>query len=473
MNIGEKIRFYREKHGMAKEQLAALLSVDPVTIDSWEASQGEPTAGKIVRLKEIFGISGDELLEDTDFPPHHIPVYPFEVYRFSFSRDDVKKIYRKDILSVVKRFGVLLFILLFFITAKITAPIDREIYGFLYGVLFFSITLFIGSMVRLIKVKRSSEERIIRASYEYRVFQNYFEIFITRNEEPVHSQKVYFNEIEKITASDGFIIISTGTQSFLLKEKELLPDSAFFIFMKNNPLIAVYRNATDGYTLLSLLLFITTLLTPFAAIFIISLITAINENIVRNLWIFFAMLPIPIGSVIFGFILKNKKYRYKKNIAAGCIIAVFLCIYGSFTFFPIPTVSDEELQLTRIENIVDVDFPDPLSTRIFDYSESPQYASRGYIYYQINATFDEYESAAFERGLYYDERWMTAIPGELQAINTGFGGQAFHNTLILNLDTGEYNTLLEEPGTYRFIALGYWQDINQLRVVEYELDYNK
>ena len=57
-----------------------------------------------------------------------------------------------------------------------------------------------------------------------------------------------------------------------------------------------------------------------------------NRAFFDNMWVFFLLTPIPISSIIFGFVLKSKGYKYKKNIIGDFIITFILCIYGSFIF---------------------------------------------------------------------------------------------------------------------------------------------
>ena len=57
-----------------------------------------------------------------------------------------------------------------------------------------------------------------------------------------------------------------------------------------------------------------------------------NGLFTENMWVFFLMTPIPLSSIIFGFILKSKGYQYKKNVIVGLIVVILLCVYGSFAF---------------------------------------------------------------------------------------------------------------------------------------------
>ena len=84
--------------------------------------------------------------------------------------------------------------------------------------------------------------------------------------------------------------------------------------------------------MISILLFVLSICTLWGALLGVSILSEIHPNMADNMWVFFLFLPIPLASVVFGFYLKKKGYRYKKNVIVGWIIAALLCIYGSFTF---------------------------------------------------------------------------------------------------------------------------------------------
>lgn len=62
MNIEEKIQFYRKKAGLSQEELGQLLLVSRQTISLWETGQTMPTVDNLLRLRDIFGVSVDEML---------------------------------------------------------------------------------------------------------------------------------------------------------------------------------------------------------------------------------------------------------------------------------------------------------------------------------------------------------------------------------------------------------------------------
>lgn len=62
MTTGEKIHKYRKELGLSQEELGKKLLVSRQTISLWEKDQTVPSIENLKYLKEIFGVSADELL---------------------------------------------------------------------------------------------------------------------------------------------------------------------------------------------------------------------------------------------------------------------------------------------------------------------------------------------------------------------------------------------------------------------------
>lgn len=50
---------------------------------------------------------------------------------------------------------------------------------------------------------------------------------------------------------------------------------------------------------------------------------------------------------------------------------------------------------------------------------------------------------------------------------------ALNKLFLYNVDTGEYNTLPNRNGKYRFINILYRLEENQMKIVEYDIEYVK
>ena len=62
--IGERIQYYRKKKGLSQEELGARLHLSRQTVSLWEKGQTLPTIDNLLRLREIFGTTLDELAEE-------------------------------------------------------------------------------------------------------------------------------------------------------------------------------------------------------------------------------------------------------------------------------------------------------------------------------------------------------------------------------------------------------------------------
>lgn len=66
MNIGSKIKRYRELQKMTQKDIAEILGVEPGTISKYESGIIEPNIDSIKKLAETFNITIDELLKDEE-----------------------------------------------------------------------------------------------------------------------------------------------------------------------------------------------------------------------------------------------------------------------------------------------------------------------------------------------------------------------------------------------------------------------
>ena len=74
MEIGNKIKSYREKRKMTQKEIAEILGVEPATISKYESGMIEPNIESIKKLAETFEISVDELIKEDDFDISNINI---------------------------------------------------------------------------------------------------------------------------------------------------------------------------------------------------------------------------------------------------------------------------------------------------------------------------------------------------------------------------------------------------------------
>ena len=65
-NIANKIRYLRDKAGFTQTDLAKRLGISRSAVNSWEMSLSSPSLSNIIEMTQIFHVSADYLLFDTD-----------------------------------------------------------------------------------------------------------------------------------------------------------------------------------------------------------------------------------------------------------------------------------------------------------------------------------------------------------------------------------------------------------------------
>ena len=330
MSLGENIQKYRKDLGLSQEELGQKLLVSRQTISLWEKDQTVPTIDNLIRLKEVFGVSVDEILGFENKTQSGEPK-PNEAYKFNFSETELNQIHRSQ-RSIIYRKTVILALVFAFIIVSLISSSPSE---FLIGIVLGSISVCFAAFFKLMydnnKAWKNSIKRISESVYEYKIFEDHILIGIYHNDEKVRSSKCCFADIEQIQQFDKWLLFRFCGQFFIVRKSDLKENSAFYSFMYKNPSKTVV-NIPNKWRIISRVLFFASLLSIFAAMTLVSLATRENHSINENMWLFFVLTPIPIASTVFGFVLKSKGYKYKKNIIAGIIVTIFLCVYGSFSF---------------------------------------------------------------------------------------------------------------------------------------------
>lgn len=331
MTVGENIQKYRKGLGMSQEELGQKLLVSRQTISLWEKDQTIPTVDNLMRLKEVFGVSVDEILgleNETQITYYE----PNEVYRFNFMNTELNEIHRLQRKAVYRKPILFTLISAFLIVFFIGSSAPNIMIGAAFGILFIGTVYHVKEIRAYNKAWENSIHRICESTYEYKIFEDYITVNIYRKNELIRESKCYFTDIEQIQQLDKWLLFRFCGQSFIVRKNDLKENSAFYSYMYKNPSKTTENVIPNKWRAISNVLFVASLLSILGAVALVGAVSSSNNLFDENMWLFFLFTPIPIASVIFGFVLKSKGYKYKKNIVAGIIMTFFLCIYGSFTF---------------------------------------------------------------------------------------------------------------------------------------------
>ena len=71
MTFGEKLQTLRQKAGMSQDALAEQLHVSRQAVSRWERDETMPETEKVVLIADLFGVSTDYLLRQTEKKAAH------------------------------------------------------------------------------------------------------------------------------------------------------------------------------------------------------------------------------------------------------------------------------------------------------------------------------------------------------------------------------------------------------------------
>lgn len=332
MTVGERIQMYRKQLAMSQEELCQKLLISKQTINLWEKDEVMPTIDNLIGLKEIFDASVDDILgNESEF--NSTEILPNEVYMVHFDKSELNEIYHLQKKPIYTKAIIFALICLFLLILLISSSAPDVIISFVLAVFLMCTVSHIIGIRSYRKVWLSNIERIYNSTYVYEFFEDYVSINIYRQNKKVSKLKCFFTDIERIQQFDRWLFLQFGGQTFILRKSELNEVSVLYSYMYKNPSKIVDTAVSGKLGTVSFLLFIASLLSILGSLSLFDIISKTNGLFIENMWVFFLMTPIPLSSVIFGFILKSKGLKYRKNIVAGVIMTVLLCIYGSFVFF--------------------------------------------------------------------------------------------------------------------------------------------
>lgn len=139
MAVGEKIQAYRKALGISQEELGQRLLVSRQTISLWEKGQTMPTIDNLIRLKEIFGVSVDEILDvgngaDAGKTQPEPEPMPNEAYTVSFTKEELREIGKEDSKPLYRNAIVFSAFFLYWIFTALWNSASDAIIGFVIGI---------------------------------------------------------------------------------------------------------------------------------------------------------------------------------------------------------------------------------------------------------------------------------------------------------------------------------------------------
>ena len=463
MTIGEKIQYYRKKVGMSQEELGNRLLLSRQTISLWEMDKTVPTVDNLIRLKEIFGVSIDEILSGNDVSIVQNDAPPKENYIFSFNKKEA----RQAVSPTVKRsfyipipflvFGAIFSFINFIAGEESNAAIYLFISLFAYPPTVIALLIVSQRVIKKIADNMSTKE------YHYTLLDEAINVEIYKNNTLVKTYIIGYDAIENIKASNNFISFNFDSQRFVIKRDILISNSIIESLAKSKPKKEKRLKSCFPLRVISWVLFTASISTFFIFAILIATLSSINNSTVANMWIGFPIALIPAASAIFGIVLKTKKHKgANKNIIVGFVMAFMLCMYGMFYFiFP---ESHDDTQYLKAQEVIGIKLPE-YSNVVLDYTRE-----------ETRVYLDSIVAETFEEELKSNTRWLSGVPTSMKGLLPSMqaaSASTYEYCIIYNINDGTSNELPSKEGMQSYITILYDSDNDCFLIIEYEIEYTK
>ena len=326
MTLSENIQLNRKRLDISQEDLGKMMYVSRQTVSMWEKGKTVPTIDNLILLSEIFSISVDELLKGKTSDPTKEPA---EKYEFSFSKEELDEI-RKQTVPYKKAVWCAVMLLLFLLSVLSKAPGAAS--GFVFGVWLSCTVMYIKSFAAAKKAWENTGEKITCAKYRYEIYGDYMEIEILRDGGMSKYHNIKFSEVEGVAQLKNHFLLYIAGSIFIVRKSGIKQDSSLYTLFYERALKNAKQAVPPKLKAVSAVLFVLSLCSVFLALFLVSYVSGKNHLFVENMWIFFTVTPLPVASAVFGIAARRRGYKLTKNIAAGIIMTLLLCAYGSFVF---------------------------------------------------------------------------------------------------------------------------------------------
>lgn len=464
MKVNEKIQYYRKKAGLSQEELGKRLLVSRQTVSLWETGQTLPTLDNLTRLREIFGVSIDELLLEGEEELFDIrdesSNEPYESYNYTYSKEDIKKINRS---VFVPNFTFFCFFFVFLIASiiKLTPEPTFE-QGIVVGATFVMSLLTLVTSIGVIRTFRTTKEIRLKTEYTLDVFEDRF-VFDKRMDGSLYERKtVFFREIKNTTKNKDFISIYVGSEIYNFR-RDIISRNSLLYSVKDSVKARDNKPVEDCKRIkkVARVFFVLSLL---SILFFPIFIAIAMFSSVLVAWIVSAIIIlISVMSILSGIVLRVKGGGGIKSIIFG-VISLILILVISFLLIGTGMYSPVE----DAEYYIGIDVPEKYSGMNLGVVE--EFFDDAYVYYRAEYYFEDKDVLEFESGLKDDSRWITSAEAtELLSLcpeNSRYQGAEYF--IFYEFTTERLNHLPTNDEYVSYILVAYFVDENMMIISEYD-----
>ncbi len=474
--VAEKIKQYRKKLNLSQEELGQKLFVSKQTISLWEKGQTVPTVDNLIRLKEIFGVSVDEIISPEIEKEKEFPEVKEEYSSWYYTDEELlqfKKHRNKPFIASIVFLCVMLIIFILF------SLFVESLKGFWGGIIggFFIIAL---SLVCILfmnrKVVKNNIKTLKHRAYKICVYDDCFFYETQEENEITSSGKVKFSDITSIEDTEKLLIVNFDVRCIPMRKECLKSDSVFYSLQKEIIEKKKLKPPVKKWRVISIVLFVLSILSFEIACWSYLLIFDYDPAYV---WFYCLFLIIPFASFLFALSLKKRGYKYKKN-AIVFFVMLFVFVYSIYILNSDrhgEYIEDEYLY-DYVETSLSTELPQysVIASSSWDPEESEIIPDKEYVHQTTDLFFEQEDVVEFEEYIKTDSRWLTKLPDDLKPYMTSIVvPEAYDYMFIYNSSDDEFNKKVnivyddEYEDGHEFVCGLYNSRTNQMKLVEYFL----
>lgn len=326
-------------------------------------------------------------------------------------------------------------------------------------------------------------ETVIKKSYNVQKKKNllskyattfFYENYLIRKND-MFEIKVNYKDIKKIIETDNnFYIFSNVGSIIAISKSDLNRNNEEFIRNINKDILKIKSDIIelDNKKTLSLkVLFIFTILVFFMSVETVNIVcrNIPSSFTSEKMYIFLLWLPIPLLSIILGFI-----YKKKSNVVAGIIVSLFLFMFGIFNIvMPLNKIEYNKMKL--YEELLNVEFP---KNGKFIQNKYDKYTDKDMKNFIITEAYfeDEDDQNSLNLNISKGNKWIKLNGDVIEKFQNMIPEHMHYEIsennyiIIYNKNTKEYNTLIENFENNEMIVALYYKDKNYIEINEFKFE---
>ena len=322
MNVGEKIQIVRKSKGMSQEDLAQRLLVSRQTVSLWETGKTLPTIDNLVCLKNVFGMTLDDILcqEHSERSAGETLEFPLSIEERRNITDAffLQKLFWRVNISALALFLMLASLYFFGI---------GFVFGIMSGVLLCSLLLVAFGVSEWIRAKKATFGQSESLLYRYLMFEDIMAVEVSGYAWGSENTTVRFDKIERLFELDNYVFFELDKKLYPISKEAA--DRYFPRAKKTDTSLTQTRRTARRDVAVSF--YFTAVSVAFVALCLreIFRIDATDQLYRDATYLFFCFTAAPLLQMIYGILRVRHQKRGAINIFVGAVFFAVFCFYGS------------------------------------------------------------------------------------------------------------------------------------------------